>query len=78
MVELAATLVCLWTFALHLSATRKLTAAGLAYLYLGGGLVGALVSANLSTAMPATGAPAAVCALIGARGGIRGTVSALL
>ena len=45
------------------------TAAGLAYLYVGGGVVGALASANLSTAMPATGAPAAVCALIGARAG---------
>ena len=67
LIELAVTLLTLWAFAAHLARSRKATALGIAYLYVVGGLLGALLSVNLSTDMPATGAPAAVCALIGAR-----------
>ncbi len=55
----------MWAFTTHLARARKASALGVAYLYIAGGLLGALLSVNLSTALPATGAPAAVCALIG-------------
>ena len=64
-IQLVGSLLSLWTFTSHLARARKASAIGIAYLYIAGGLLGALLSVNLSTALPATGAPAAVCALIG-------------
>ena len=65
-IQLGLTVILLWTFGLHIARALRRPALGVLLLYVVSGLVGALVSANLSTHYAATGAPAAVCGLIGA------------
>ena len=64
-IQLGLTIILLWTFGLHISRALRRPALGVFSLYVVPGLVGSLVSANLSTQYTATGAPAAVCGLIG-------------
>lgn len=56
----------LWAFGVHVSRALRFSAVSVAALYILPGIVGALVSVNLSTDVPSVGAPAAVCGLIGA------------
>ncbi|CAL5219472.1 g1307 [Coccomyxa viridis] len=65
-IQLALTVIALWTFGLHIARALRFPALGVAVIYLISGLVGSLASANLSTHYTAVGAPAAVCGLIGA------------
>ena len=65
-IQLGMTIILLWTFGLHIARALRRPALGVLLLYLVSGLVGSLVSANLSTHYTASGAPAAVCGLIGA------------
>lgn len=64
-IELVLTVMTLWTFGMHLSRALRFSTIGIAALYVVPGVVGALVSVNLSTGVPSVGAPAAVCGLIG-------------
>ena len=73
-IQLGLTVILLWTFGLHLARALRHPALGVFLLYVASGLVGSLASANLSTHYTATGAPAAVCGLIGA---LPGAVCAL-
>lgn len=50
---------------MHVSRALRFSTIGIAALYVVPGVVGALVSVNLSTSVPSVGAPAAVCGLIG-------------
>ncbi|GMH39540.1 hypothetical protein BSKO_07438 [Bryopsis sp. KO-2023] len=63
-VHLEGTIGALWTFGRFLSG--KLTFVGLGALYFSSGLVGVLLSANISTGVVTSGASAAVFGLIGA------------
>ena len=65
-IQLGLTIILLWTFGLHIARALRRPALGVFLLYVVSGLVGSLVSSNLSTHNAATGAPAAVCGLIGA------------
>ncbi|CAL8467415.1 g6953 [Coccomyxa elongata] len=65
-IELVLTVMTLWTFGMHVSRALRFSTIGIAALYVVPGVVGALVSVNLSTSVPSVGAPAAVCGLIGA------------
>lgn len=65
---------CLWTFGRHLEgALRPWPAPSMAALFLLGGWVGALASANLNSLYVTCGASAGVCALLGERARTRGT-----
>ena len=65
-IELVLTVMTLWAFGLHVSRALRFSAVSIAALYVLPGLVGALISVNLSTELSSVGAPAAVCGLIGA------------
>lgn len=73
-IQLALTVIALWTFGLHIAWALKYQALGVALMYIIPGLVGSLASANLSTHYTAAGAPAAVCGLIGAPAWTAGSV----
>ena len=64
-IELVLTVMTLWTFGMHMSRALRFPTIGIAALYVVPGVVGALVSVNLSTTVPSVGAPAAACGLIG-------------
>ncbi|EIE24426.1 U-box-domain-containing protein [Coccomyxa subellipsoidea C-169] len=65
-IELVLAVMTLWAFGVHVSRALRFSAVSVAALYILPGIVGALVSVNLSTDVPSVGAPAAVCGLIGA------------
>jgi len=64
-IQLALTIIGLWTFGLHIARALRFPALSVAFVYIIPGLVASMASANLSTHYTAAVAPAAVCGLIG-------------